>query len=352
MPGRDIIVLGTSTGGVAALREVVRGLPPGFPAALFVVCHFPAEGRSILPRILSRAGPLLAVHAQDGEPVRHGQIYVALPNFHLTLSRGRVHLDRGARENHHRPAIDPLFRSAARAYGRRVVGVILSGALYDGAAGLLAVRTAGGVGIVQDPAEADAASMPRTAREIAGADYVLRLADIPAALVRLVHEPVADEGAMIMPDPIENMPERVTEDMAEQQVGGKRGRLTVFTCPECGGAMWQVDQPDLTRFRCHVGHAYYGEVLLAEQAAALEAALWTAVRTFKEKCILGRQLAEQMLAQGDADAAERFAEQAEVDERYSRVIQDQLLRAPPNPGGNGQPEARPVEPPPPPGGRP
>ena len=349
MPGRDIIVVGTSAGGVAALRRLVRGLPPGFPAALFVVCHIPADARSILPEILSGAGRLLAVHAQAGEAIRSGQIYVAPPNVHLTLARGRVHLNRGARENHHRPAIDPLFRSAARAYGRRVVGVILSGGLHDGVAGLLAVRSAGGVAIIQDPAEADAPSMPRAAQEIAGADYVLPLAAIPATLVRLTRESVREEGASTMPDPIDHLPERVTEDMAEQEEGAKRGRLSVFTCPECGGAMWQVDERELTRFRCHIGHAYYGETLLAEQSEALEAALWTAVRTFKEKSILGRQLAEQARSRGEAPAAQRFAEDAQLAERYGRLIQEQLLKAPPNPGGEGVPEEAPVEPPPGPG---
>src|SRR5690242_15674063 len=143
MATRDIIVIGTSTGGVDALSRLARGLPPGFPASLFVVCHFPAGGRSVLPEILSRSGPLLAAHAADGEPFYPGQIYVAPPDRHLVLGpNGRMRLTRGARENHHRPAADPLFRSAARHYGPRVIGVVLTGALYDGTAGLMAIRAA------------------------------------------------------------------------------------------------------------------------------------------------------------------------------------------------------------------
>jgi two-component system chemotaxis response regulator CheB len=349
MPGHDIIVLGTSGGGVEALCRLVGHLPPGLPAALFVVCHFPAGHRSRLPEILSRSGPLLATHAQDGEPIRPGQIYVAPPDFHLTLSPGHMHLGHGARENHHRPAIDPLFRSAARAYGRRVVGVILTGGLHDGVAGLLAIRSAGGVSIVQDPEEAAVADMPRNASAIAGADYLLPLAEIPDALARLVREPIGAEGVPTMADPIEHMPDRITRDMAAQQDGARRGKLTVLTCPECGGAMWQVDEHALTRFRCHVGHAYYGEGLLAEQSAILEAALWTAVRTFKEKTILARQLAAQALAQGDTSAAERFRDEADVAGRYGRLIQENLLGAPSGPDREPEEGLAPVEPPPGPG---
>jgi two-component system chemotaxis response regulator CheB len=142
MAGRDIIVVGASAGGVETLSALVRALPAGLPASLFVVCHFPSDQTSTLPRILSRAGPLPASHARDGEPIRPGQIYVAPPDFHLKLRPGTVRLDHGPRENRHRPAIDPLFRTAARAYGPRVVGVVLSGTLSDGVAGLLAVRQA------------------------------------------------------------------------------------------------------------------------------------------------------------------------------------------------------------------
>src|SRR5262245_42965428 len=150
MPVRDIIVVGTSAGGVEALAGMARGLPVGFPASVFVVCHTQAGTRSVLPEILSRAGPLLANHPTDGEPFHPGHVYVAPPDHHLLLGPGgRVRLTRGPRENHHRPAIDPLFRSAARYYGPRVIGVILTGALHDGAAGLMAVRAAGGVAVVQ-----------------------------------------------------------------------------------------------------------------------------------------------------------------------------------------------------------
>src|SRR5499425_33436 len=173
MPGHDIIVIGASSGGIESLQAVVAGLPRDLAASLFVVLHVPADGDSGLPRILSHAGPLPATHAKDNEPVQRGRIYVAPPDFHLLLRSGYVRIRRGPRENRHRPAIDPLFRTAARIYDSRVIGIILSGHLDDGAAGLRAIRSRGGIGIIQSPDDAFAPEMPASALEYGGADYVL-----------------------------------------------------------------------------------------------------------------------------------------------------------------------------------
>jgi two-component system chemotaxis response regulator CheB len=332
MTGRDIIVVGASAGGVDALAQLVRGLPAGFPASVFVVCHFPSGWRSLLPNILSRTGQLLAAHAIDGEPFRLGHIYVAPPDQHLLLAPGGLmRLTHDAHENHSRPAIDPLFRSAARSYGPRAIGVVLTGALSDGAAGLLAIRTAGGLAVVQDPRDALIASMPQTAANVAGADHVVPLSRLAALLVDLVREPAPDPGAApIGPhpvDPIEKMPGVVDRDMGAQARNERRGKVSTFTCPECGGALWQVDEPNLIRFRCHVGHAYNGEMLLAEQSEALEAALWTAVRTFRERSVLGRQLAARELRRGNAEAANRFEEQANQAARYAALIVEHVLQS-------------------------
>jgi two-component system chemotaxis response regulator CheB len=335
MAGRDIIVVGTSAGGTDALALLVRGLPAGFPASLFVVCHFPPGGQSVLPAILSRSGPLLATHAVNGEAFRPGHIYVAPPDHHLLLDPdGRVRLSRDARENHNRPAVDPLFRSAARYYGPRVIGVILTGALYDGAAGLLAVRTAGGLGVVQDPDDALVAAMPQNATQLAGADRVVPLSEMAPLLVELVRQSAPRQGAKQMDpkpsatgpaDPIEKMSGVVKNDMAAQARNERRGEVSVFTCPECGGALWQVDEPKLIQFRCHVGHAYNAETLLAEQTEALEAALWCAVRTFREKSVLGEQLAAQERGKGNEAAAARFDEQAQQSARYAALIVEHVL---------------------------
>jgi two-component system chemotaxis response regulator CheB len=326
MASRDLIVVGASTGGVEALVELAGGLPPGFPASVLVVCHFPPGSRSILPEILSRAGPLPAGHPVDGEPVLPGHIYVAPPDQHMVVgSGGRIRLTREARENHHRPAVDPLFRSAARHYGPRVIGVILTGALYDGVAGLMAIRGAGGVAVAQDPRDALIAAMPQSAAEIAGVDHLVSAAGLAALLVELVREPVTSRPGSQTMDPIERMPATVEQDMAEQMRNQRRGDVSVFTCPECGGSLWQVDETGLVRFRCHVGHAYNGEILLAEQTETLEAALWTAVRIFREKSSLGQQLAVVERNKGNDQAADRFEEQATQAYQYGDLIVRHVL---------------------------
>jgi two-component system chemotaxis response regulator CheB len=325
MTFHDIIVIGASAGGVEVLSQLVRGLPKGLPAALFVVCHFPSGSRSILPDILSRSGPLLAVHARDGDPIYPSHIFVAPPDHHLLIEEGTIKISHGPRESGHRPAIDPLFRSAARVYGSRVIGVVLSGALHDGVAGLLAVRGAGGVAVVQDPRDALIAALPLNASEIAGADYLVSAADLPTLLIDLVQRPAPAKGDTSMTDPIDKLPEVVARDAEAQKHGEKRGALSVFTCPECGGSLWQTDDNEVVRFRCHVGHAYHGEALLAEQSEILEAALWTAIRTFKDKAVLSRQLANMDRERGNHEAARRFDEQAEQAERYSASIQQYLL---------------------------
>jgi two-component system chemotaxis response regulator CheB len=207
-----------------------------------------------------------------------------------------------------------------------VVAVVLTGSLYDGVAGLLAVRAADGVGVVQDPRDALMAAMPQGARDIAGADHVVAAAALAPLLVKLVHSPVPTPGGSNMADPMEKMPHIVDEDMEAQANGRRRGAVSVFSCPECGGCMWQVDETDLVRFRCHVGHAYHAEALLAEKSEALEAALGTAVRTFREKCILARQLAERERRRGLLQTAERFEEQARQADHYGEAIRQYLVQ--------------------------
>ncbi len=332
MAHHDIVVIGASAGGVEALTRLVRDLPAGLPASLFVVCHFPASHRSVLPEILSRTGHLLATHAIDSEPFHPGHIYLAPPDYHLLLAEGqRMRVNRGPRENHHRPAVDPLFRSAAKFYGRRVIAVVLSGSLNDGAAGLLAVRAAGGIAVIQDPSDAKVSSMPTNAARIAGVDYSVPLDRLGSLLVQLTSQPFSSPGGSSMTDPIEKLPEMVDAVMSEQVRNERRGHVSVYTCPECGGALWQVDESQLVQFRCHVGHVYNGETLFEDQGSSLEAALWTAVRTFKERHLLAQQLAQQEKRRGDAAAAALYQEQAEQAERYGEAIQQYILSTPPPP---------------------
>src|SRR5713226_9568821 len=199
MPGHDIIVVGASAGGVEALVKLVGQLPVRLPASLFLVLHIPPHSPSLLPGILSRSGPLAASHPEDGEEIRQGHIYLAPPDYHMLIEQGRIKLSHGPKENRHRPAIDPLFRSAAYSYGPCVVGVILTGALDDGRAGLMAIKRCGGVAVIQEPADALYHGMPTSAWEHVQVDCCLQLAKIGAALVRLANQQTEEEGVYPVP---------------------------------------------------------------------------------------------------------------------------------------------------------
>jgi two-component system chemotaxis response regulator CheB len=191
---RDIIVVGASAGGVEALISLVTGLPPDLPAAIFVVLHMPPWARSELPKILSSNGPLPARLAGDNQPFVSGQIYIAPPDHHLLLEKGCTLLWRGPRENRARPAINSLFRSAAGAYGSRVTGVVLSGALDDGSAGLWWIRRQGGAAVVQDPSDAAFPDMPQNALKYVDTAYVAGISEIGPLLARLARgEEESDE---------------------------------------------------------------------------------------------------------------------------------------------------------------
>jgi two-component system chemotaxis response regulator CheB len=261
-----VIVIGASAGGIDALIEVVRGLPRDLPATIFVVVHISPHAISQLPSILGRAGTLKAKHPDHGETIAAGTIYVAPPDRHMLVRNGWIEVSRGPRENRFRPAIDPLFRSAARAYDNRVIGVILSGALFDGVAGLMAIESRGGTTIVQDPDDARIDGMPLNALRMVNADYVLRAAGVSDVLVQLVRTPQdADrvDNAMVDEQRIE---QAIIGDFVEQATDGRDGETTVYTCPDCGGVLWQDGGGDRLWFRCHVGHGYAPEVLLGQKS--------------------------------------------------------------------------------------
>jgi two-component system chemotaxis response regulator CheB len=248
------------------------------------------------------------------------------------LRPGWVELSHGPRENHSRPAIDPLFRSAARAYGSRVVGVVLSGALYDGSLGLMAIKLRGGIAIVQDPREAAVDSMPRHALTSAPADFVLGAAAIAAVIRDLSSTTVQETREPFMTDD-ERVESVIAVDFAEQAHDERIEETTVYTCPDCGGVMWQDGHGQTLRFRCHTGHAYTPEILLSQKSEEFEAALWASLRLLKEKATLTRQMAARTPVGGNGEQtgrAARIAEQAELDEQYVRRIQE-ILEAMPNP---------------------
>jgi two-component system, chemotaxis family, protein-glutamate methylesterase/glutaminase len=305
-PGRDIVVVGASAGGVEALRTLAAGLPGDFPAAVFVVLHVPPTS-SVLPAILTRAGKLPAVHPRDGDPVEHGRIYIAAPDYHLLIEDNVMRLERGPRENGHRPAIDPLFRTAAMRYGSRVTGVILSGSLDDGIAGLGAIKRLGGSVIVQDPEDALYPTMPRSAVEAGLVDHVVPVAAIPDLLLRLATIEVASQRAKsraMVSDPTQLDPETITAENRE------KGQLSGFVCPECKGPLWELKEGEVVKLRCRVGHTFTEEALEREQAIALEGAMWTAVTALIEKGDFSRRLAERFRRGGHVETARRYELQA------------------------------------------
>ncbi|HLV78628.1 MAG TPA: chemotaxis protein CheB [Chthonomonadaceae bacterium] len=337
MAGHDIIVIGASAGGVEALARLAQDLPSDMPAALFVVHHFPVDATSVLPNILNRAGPLRALHPKDREPIEPGHIYVAPPNRHTLLLRGSIHLVQGPRENGHRPAIDPIFRSAARVYGRRVIGVILTGTLDDGTAGLQFVKARGGLAVVQDPENALYSGMPLSAIEHVEVDYVVPLEEMGALLARLAAEPAATEAdAMGDEDAMTDMatPHTIIEHMP--------GKASFFTCPECHGALWELQEGDVLRFRCHVGHAFSSESLISKQTEALEAALWSALRALEESAALSRRMGRRAHERNHKRTAARFDAQARDAEAHASVLRKVLMQTKGGLGGDketGKPNA-------------
>jgi len=279
---KDIIVIGASAGAVEALRVLVGRLPADLPASLFVVVHTAPESLALLADILDHFGTLPATNAKDGERIRPSTIYVAPPDRHLLVEPNRVRVTRGPRENRFRPAIDPLFRSAAQTYGPRVVGVILTGYLDDGTAGLWTVKQLGGMAVVQDPADALVPFMPLSAVTHVKVDYCLPLEEIAPLLVRLTTEAAEEEGAFQIPEKVE-----IEVNIAKEQKALDAGVLQLgepsnYACPECHGVLLQMKEDKLFRFRCHTGHAYSVESLLTDITEKMDDALWNSIRAFEE----------------------------------------------------------------------
>jgi two-component system, chemotaxis family, protein-glutamate methylesterase/glutaminase len=319
---RDIIVVGTSAGGIEALRALVGGLPENFSASIFIVLHTSPQSPGILDAILERAGPLPAVAPHDRERIQPGRIYVAPPDYHMLLEPGVVRITRGPKENRFRPAIDPLFRSAAQTYGPRVTGIILTGGLDDGTAGLWAIKRLGGTAIVQDPTEALAASMPRNAMNHVEVDYCLPLAEIAPLLVRLTseEEEASDEGDYQVPEKMEIEVRIAKEDMALEAGVLKLGEPSIYACPECHGVLLKLQEGNNVRFRCHTGHAYSVDTLLAEFTEQTEEALWNAIRCMEESVMLMKHLAAHYSEQKQNDAARALLKKAQESQQRTDLV--------------------------------
>jgi two-component system chemotaxis response regulator CheB len=325
---RNIVVIGASAGGVTALLALARTLPADFPAPIFVVLHVAADSPSIMPELLNSAGVLPAKHPQNGELVQPGVIYLAPPDHHLLLEDDRVLVTRGPKENRFRPSIDALFRSAAYTYGARVLGVVLTGYLDDGTSGLWSVQRMGGLAIVQDPRDAEQPAMPTNALEFVTADYLVPLAQLGPLLVRLTREPA--------PAPIQLPAEQLDllkiELTIAKQGGGfelgiiDKGKLTPFTCPDCHGALTQLVEGRLIRYRCHTGHAYTLSSLLSEVTQSVESLLYQSMRGLEETKMLLQHLGKHFEEDGQQEVARLFLEKADESGRRARVVYDSILQ--------------------------
>jgi two-component system chemotaxis response regulator CheB len=326
MSQRDLVVVGASAGGVEALRDLVRELPEDLSATVLVVLHLPSSAFSALPQILARATGLAVLSAEDGAPLEPGVVLVAPPGRHLLVRDDHVALGLGPKENGHRPAIDPLFRSAARWRGRRTVGVVLSGTLDDGAAGLLTIVERGGAAVVQDPETALYDGMPCAALRAVPDATTASGPELARVITKYCAEEVPED-----PIPVSRVLEMETQiphmDEASLADRDRPGRPAAMTCPDCNGAMFELDEGNVIRYRCRVGHAWSPQTLLLQHGESAETALWAAIRTLEEKAALHRNLAERR-AGNDAPVSRRYhSERAEEAQASAAVIRD-LVRHP------------------------
>lgn len=329
MANHDLIVIGGSAGAIDPLTTIVQGLPSNLPAAVCVVVHTAPYFPSRLAMVLERAGALPAVEATQGAALKNGVIFTAPPDQHLLIEPGRIRLAHGPRENRTRPAIDPLFRSAALHYGSRVTGLILSGALDDGTPGLWTVKDRGGIAVVQDPDEALVKSMPTSAVQNVAVDYVLPAGEIPAMLVELCRHPVETRPVLDPRGNLDDLKREVAMAALDEDVHWNTERYGVpsrFACPDCGGVLWLSSANGPLTFRCEVGHAYSGGDLAEGQTNELERALWAAVRALEDTAELAALRAAGARDRGTDDVARRLAVQREAAQAHAAVIRE-LLRS-------------------------
>lgn len=329
MAGHDLVVIGGSAGGVEALKQVCADLPEDFPAAICVTLHISPSSRSFLPELISRASKLPARHPVDGEDLKPGTIYIAPPDLHMLVRSGHIILRRGPHENRSRPAINPLFRSAAVAYRSRVIGVVLSGTLDDGSAGLIAVKLCGGLCVVQDPDDAMWPEMPRNALKKDHVDHVVPINSLAKLLTRLVREQPAPMPP-IPPNLILEAKIAALETFMPAE-HGTLGRPTRLSCPQCGGVLNEVTDEGSTRFRCQVGHAFTEDALMAAQNDELERALESAMRIHRDRVSLFRRMQHHSEQQAMPHAAARWRAGADESDHAATLISQALdfLRRPP-----------------------
>jgi len=328
---RDIIVIGASAGGIEALQTLLKALPGDFDASVLVVLHTSNHAGSLLPQILQRAGNLPVFHPSDKCPIAKGNVYVAPPDFHMIVEGDILRVVKGPRENLHRPAIDPLFRSAAASYGRRVIGVILTGMLDDGTSGLMLIQARGGETVIQDPSSALFSAMPENALEEVPKAHVLPLEQIPNLLMQLTSESLPEKASsrkqLHSTDSVEAEREIKISEFDMSQIGSEDhvGQPSVFGCPDCGGVLWEIEDNGFLRFRCRVGHAYTARHLDAEQRLSIETALWASLRALEESASLYRRMADRAEQSRHDQTARQFRSRASNAEDNARAVREFLL---------------------------
>jgi two-component system, chemotaxis family, protein-glutamate methylesterase/glutaminase len=323
---RCIVAIGASAGGVYALKRLVRDISPDIPAALLIVQH--VGPTSYLGDILGRAANMPVANAASGMKVENGHIFVAPPGAHLLLHNDHMLLRRGPRENLARPAIDPLFRSAACSFGGRVIGVVLTGSLSDGTAGLRAIKMCGGVSVVQDPDDAAVPDMPLSALQNVEIDHCVALSEMAGLLHRLASEMA---GPTLEIPPVIRLEAAIAaqEHGTMEQTEGQLGTPSTFVCPECHGPLWEIEDGPITRYRCHTGHAFGADVLMQAQADDAEQALWSLLRAHQQRAELAKRMAKREAARQRHSLAGQMATRAAEYEADAKLIEEIIHRRTP-----------------------
>ena len=325
MPNRDILAIGTSAGGVEALRFLASKFPADFPASVLMVIHLSPHFHSTLDALLTEAGPLPAQFAKDGTEIARGEIYIAPPDSHLLVDGVCLRLGQGSRENNSRPAIDPLFRSVALCCGSRAVGAVLTGTLGDGASGLQTLHEYGGLTVVQDPDDAAFSGMPEAALTQSKPDHVAALAEMPDLFRRLVGEP-AVEAVKPSPHLMYEVEMARGENDGNMSKLDRMGRRSVLACPDCHGIMWEIKEGDLLRYRCHVGHAYTAEMMTLALDENLNRALGSGLRALDERVALAKKLHNQAHDAGRTYLAESWGKKLVEYEKEANILRDSIKR--------------------------
>jgi two-component system chemotaxis response regulator CheB len=325
-----IVVVGASAGGLEPLKTLVRALPSEFPAAVFVVMHLSPHTPSALPAIFRSINRgVSAIHPRDGEAIVAGRIYCAPPNCHLLVDRDTVAVKHGPLENRFRPSIDALFRSAAYSHGSGVIGVVMSGLLQDGTSGLWTIKRLGGTAIVQDPGESEFNSMPLSALNEVHVDHCMPAREIGDLLVKLTRETTAERAPDMAEDEKKRLETEVRIASGEYVFRKERfehGKLSPYTCPECHGALSEIREGGVARFRCHTGHAFSSSALLSAISDEVEASLVDTVRALEEGVMLLEGMARDVAARDGADAAAPLPEKAAEAQARAKTLHDLATR--------------------------